>query len=77
MTTAAELAARIGAKRMGKYFIARCPAHDDHDPSLSFSQGHSTILLKCFCNCPPESIIEAFRARGVWDEPERKRRRHG
>jgi putative DNA primase/helicase len=75
VTTAAALAARIRAKRMGKYFIARCPAHDDHDPSLSFFQGHTAIVVKCFRNCAPEDIIAAFRARGLWDEPERKRRR--
>lgn len=77
MATAAALAARIRAKKCGRYFMACCPAHHDRSPSLSISQGHSTILLKCFAGCEPADIIAAFRARGLWEEPERRGRRHG
>jgi DNA primase len=72
---AADLAARLRARKSGRSFLACCPAHNDRDPSLSITQGHSTILLHCFAGCDPADIIAAFRARGLWDEPERKRRR--
>lgn len=37
---------------------ALCPAHDDHDPSLSISTGNDgRILIHCFAHCSPEKIL--------------------
>lgn len=37
---------------------ARCPAHDDRDPSLSVTEVDDRVLLKCFAGCPTEDIVE-------------------
>jgi 5S rRNA maturation endonuclease (ribonuclease M5) len=56
-----ELAARLEAKCNGHGWQAKCPAHEDHTPSLSISEGHDgRILLKCFAGCPTESIVAAL-----------------
>lgn len=40
---------------------ARCPAHDDAHPSLSVTQGHSGVLLRCWSRgCDPEAITAAL-----------------
>jgi putative DNA primase/helicase len=48
-------------RRVGKEYRTRCPAHDDHDPSLSISEGRDgAILLKCRSQeCPVEEICAA------------------
>jgi hypothetical protein len=38
-------------------FMARCPAHEDRNPSLSVSPGaDGKILLKCFSGCTTEAV---------------------
>ena len=37
--TATELAAALGGRRSGHGWMARCPAHDDREPSLAISTG--------------------------------------
>jgi hypothetical protein len=46
---AAELAQRLGAKRLhnGEY-LTHCPLHDDHDPSCFFRDGTDCIVFTCF-----------------------------
>lgn len=39
---------------------ARCPAHDDREPSLHVSLNHDRILLHCFAGCSVESICSAL-----------------
>ena len=40
---------------------ARCPAHDDHEPSLSIAEGDDgRVLLKCHAGCTPEAIVAAL-----------------
>jgi DNA primase len=34
-----KLIQRLHAKRSGNGWIAKCPAHDDHKPSLSIDEG--------------------------------------
>jgi len=42
-------------------YKALCPAHDDHNPSLSITQGtDGRVLLKCFTGCQPEDIVAAL-----------------
>ncbi len=47
-------------KRTGRGWVARCPAHEDHDPSLSIAEGRSGILIHCWGGCPPEAVVEAM-----------------
>lgn len=40
---------------------ARCPAHDDHSPSLSIkSLSDGRILIHCHAGCGAEEILEAI-----------------
>jgi hypothetical protein len=55
--------------------MARCPAHDDHDPSLSLRDGHDhQILVRCHAGCAQAAVIVALKDLGLW--PERERRQH-
>ena len=42
-------------------WTARCPAHEDHNNSLSVGEGRDgRVLVKCFAGCTPEAIVEAM-----------------
>ena len=42
-------------------YQARCPAHTDHTPSLSVSEGEDgRILVKDHAGCTTEQIVEAM-----------------
>jgi hypothetical protein len=42
-------------------FVARCPAHDDREPSLKVSAGtDGRILLYCHANCTTEAVVAAL-----------------
>lgn len=49
-----------GVRRSGQGVVARCPAHDDHDPSLSVREGEKGLLLKCWAGCSLTAICEAL-----------------
>jgi len=49
-----------GVKRTGKGWIARCPAHEDKNPSLSITERDGKLLLKCHAECTTEAIVEAL-----------------
>ena len=66
MATAAEIAERIGARKAGTSFIARCPVpghgkgRGDRDASLSISEGvGGKVLLHCHAGCSFEAVAEA------------------
>lgn len=41
-------------------YIAKCPAHDDGDPSLSIRQlPDSRILLRCFAGCGAIDVLNS------------------
>lgn len=49
------------AKRQGKEWAARCPAHEDKRPSLSITEGEGgRALLHCHAGCKPEEIVAAL-----------------
>lgn len=50
---------KLSAQRRGLQWLAKCPAHDDRQASLSINQSNDgAILLKCFAGCAVEQIIE-------------------
>ena len=51
-----------------RYGIARCPVHDDRNPSLSVADGKTRLLVKCHAGCDPRDILDALRHRGILDE---------
>jgi 5S rRNA maturation endonuclease (ribonuclease M5) len=54
-----------GRKSSNGSWSAKCPAHDDHNPSLSISEGANGPLVHCFV-CKQGDVIEVLRARGLW-----------
>jgi hypothetical protein len=50
--------AACSPKRHGEAWTARCPAHEDRDPSLSVGIGtDARVLLHCHAGCPVEAIV--------------------
>lgn len=47
--------------------MCRCPAHNDHDPSLSVRVGRTTLLFKCFAGCDPVDVIRAINDERILD----------
>ena len=45
----------------------RCPAHDDHGPSLSVRLGERAILFHCFAGCDTRDVLAALRRRKLHD----------
>jgi hypothetical protein len=44
--------------------MARCPAHDDREPSLSIRSGNDgRVLLHCHPGCSPEEVVKAAGIR--------------
>lgn len=55
------LARLDGVKKHGDRYTAKCPAHDDHTPSLSIREGaDGRILLHCFAGCSVDQIVGAM-----------------
>jgi hypothetical protein len=50
-----------GVRRNGDRYRALCPAHDDHNPSLSVREASGKILVKCFSGCTAEDVCKALR----------------
>lgn len=45
----------------GNGYKALCPAHDDHEQSLSVDVGSDgRVLLKCFAGCPQGEVVKAL-----------------
>jgi hypothetical protein len=50
--TAEGIAKALGGSRTGAGLMARCPAHDDREPSLSIRQGEGDkALVRCHAGC--------------------------
>ena len=55
------LACLPDARRVGDEWIARCPAHEDHHPSLSIGEGkNGKPLLHCHAGCHYNAICAAL-----------------
>src|SRR3954452_1155232 len=49
-----------GVRRGPNGYIAKCPAHEDNNQSLSIGESDGKILLNCFAGCLPGRIVEAI-----------------
>jgi hypothetical protein len=61
--TLEDILARLGGvHRSGDQWTARCPAHDDREPSLSIARGAGgRVLLYCHAGCSFAEILTALR----------------
>jgi hypothetical protein len=47
--------------------MARCPAHDDSEPSLSIANGDDgKVFVRCHAGCEQHRVIAELRACGIW-----------
>jgi hypothetical protein len=57
---ASELSSLLRGKRIGQgKYQAKCPAHDDRNPSLSIRDGKKGVLIQCWGGCEKEAVLEA------------------
>jgi len=68
--SADSLARILEAIRSGSSWMAKCPAHEDRNPSLSIREVDGKVLLHCHAGCTQGVVIDALKARGLW-QPER------
>jgi len=53
-----------------------CPAHDDHNPSLSLSLSEDgTLLAHCYAGCSFLEIMSVLRKKGLLDRSDFPQRR--
>jgi putative DNA primase/helicase len=70
---AAELAFHLHGKKSGAGWLARCPAHEDTNPSLSLKDGDDgRPLVHCHAGCDQSAVIAALRELGLWESTERE-----
>ena len=49
-----------GVRSTGKdKWLARCPAHDDHSPSLNIREVDDRVLIHCFAGCSVYEVVSA------------------
>jgi hypothetical protein len=65
---ARELTVALGGtwnapRREGK---ARCPGHDDSDPSLDIAEKNGGTVFICRAGCDQHAVLDALKARGLW-----------
>jgi putative DNA primase/helicase len=61
---AALEAHRFHPKANGKGWMALCPAHDDHDPSLSVCEGDDgRVLVHCHAGCDTSEVLSSLGLR--------------
>ncbi len=63
---AEALTRELGGRWRGRYGTARCPAHNDKNPSLSIRDGEDgRLLLFCHAGCDFGAIVSALSDRGI------------
>lgn len=68
--TAEQLSASLHGSKVGNSWTACCPSHEDVTPSLSISSSaDGKVLVHCHTGCDQATVIDALRARGLWNQP--------
>ena len=63
--TAETIAKALGGRKAATW-MARCPAHEDREPSLSIADGKDgKVLVRCHAGCDQRDVIAALRERGL------------
>lgn len=64
---AGSIATALSGRKAGRGWSARCPAHDDRNPSLSIrDSANGGVLVKCFAGCSKNEVIASLEALGLW-----------
>ena len=46
--------------KSGNGYTARCPAHQDREPSLSITEGDTRLVLFCHAGCDQDDVLDAI-----------------
>jgi putative DNA primase/helicase len=66
---AEAIARALEGRKAGRTWMARCPAHEDREPSLSIVDARGgKVLVRCHAGCDQPDVIAALRLRGLWGE---------
>jgi hypothetical protein len=65
---AEAIAKALRGRKVGGGWTARCPAHDDRNPSLSIRDVDGKVLVRCHAGCDQAQVIEALRGCSLWTE---------
>ena len=68
MNAAQQLTQNLGGHWHGSYGTAKCPVHDDREPSLSIRPGETDIVVKCFAGCRSSTIVEVLKRKHLWPD---------
>lgn len=65
--SAEAIARTLGGHKAGGSWMARCPAHEDREPSLAIRDGdQGRVLVRCHAGCEQRDVIAILRHRGLW-----------
>jgi putative DNA primase/helicase len=65
--SAEAIAKALGGRKAGAAWMARCPAHEDREPSLSIVDcDDGKVLVRCHAGCAQLGVIAALKMRGLW-----------
>lgn len=62
---AKKLVRALGGQWNGGSGMARCPAHDDTNPSLSVTQKNGRVLFYCHAGCSQRQVASALASLGL------------
>lgn len=66
MMGAREIVNALGGRWHGAYGMARCPVHEDRNPSLSVCDGDDgRLLVHCHAGCDGAEILQVLNGRGL------------
>jgi len=71
--SAETVAKALGGRKAGAAWMAKCPAHEDREPSLSIKDANNgKVLVRCHAGCDQQQVIAALKERGIWSNPGRR-----
>lgn len=61
-----SIARSLNGRPSGDGWMAKCPAHDDRNPSLSIRNANGKVLLHCHAGCGQQEVIDSLKVNGLW-----------
>ena len=72
---AETIAKALGGRQVGGGWTARCPCHDDREPSLSICDGDDgKVLVHCHGGCEQDRVVAVLHSLGLWERNSNRRR---